>query len=151
MSGLPERYQHYAQLGQPAVQPAAIELYQDRDPVVWVPDAYGQMVPMRRSQAPAPMQPTAPRDLSPQPLLDPIAQRMVAGGIGIGAAGAGVGWGLGQLAAGIALLGVSGLAILVGLMLAATMRGRSITNIRNEQHTHVQQKWLGRTNITNQQ
>jgi hypothetical protein len=73
---------------------------------------------------------------------------MLAGGVGVGAAGAGVGFGLNQLAAGIALMGSSGLAILAALLLAAgSMRGRSVVNVRNE--THVHQKWLGRTEVNN--
>jgi hypothetical protein len=147
MSALPERYQRYAQPAQ-ALRPAEVELYDDRDPIAWVPNAYGEMVPMRRSQLPdAPPRP-APRDLTPQPVLDPLAQRMLAGGVGVGAAGAGVGFGLNQLAAGIALMGSSGLAILAALLLAAgSMRGRSVVNVRNE--THVHQKWLGRTEVNN--
>lgn len=84
MSALPERYQRYAQPGQQPVRYGEIELYADRDPVVWVPDAYGEMVPMRKSQAPHAMQPPPPRDLTPQPLFDPTAQRLLGGGIGGG-------------------------------------------------------------------
>ncbi|WP_435279311.1 hypothetical protein [Streptomyces sp. 1222.5] len=151
MSALPERYQRYAHTGQPALRPTDIQLADDRDPIAWVPDAYGEMVPMRRSQLPH-MPATAPRDLTPQPVLDPVAQRMLAGGAGVGAAGAGVGFGFHELAAGIALMGSSGLAILAGLILAAgSLRGRSVVNVRNEAHTHVHQKWLGRTEVKNQQ
>jgi len=146
MSALPEQYQRYAQLGQPAVHPHAVELHEDRDPVVWVPGAYGEMVPMRRSQLPdAPVRPE-PRDLTPQPLLDPIAQRCIGAGVGIGAAGAGVGYGMGQMFAGIALMGTSGLAILVGLLLAAGMRGRGSVHVHQEVHNHA--RWFGR-NTTN--
>jgi len=152
MSALPERYQRYAHTGQPVIRPAEVELYDDRDPIVYVPDAYGEMVPMRKSQAPAPMQPAQPRDLTPQPLFDPLAQRMLGGGIGAGAAGAGIGFGLNQVAAGIAVMGTSGVVILAALLLAATgLRGRSVVHVRNEQHTHVEQKWFGRTDLTNNQ
>jgi hypothetical protein len=144
VSALPERYQRYAC---PAVvQPAEVELYGETDPVVWVPNAYGDLVPMRKSQAPAPVQATPARDLTPQPLFDPLAQRLLAGGIGIGAAGAGLGFGLGQLAAGIALMGTSGLALLVGLLLAAGMRGGQVTHVRQEVHNHA--RWFGK-NHTN--
>ncbi|WP_079158669.1 hypothetical protein [Streptomyces caniscabiei] len=143
---LPEPYQRYAQLGQPAVRPAEVELYDERDPVVWIPGAYGEMVPVRKSQAPAAVQALPPRDLSPQPLLDPLAQRLLAGGLGVGAAGAGLGFGLGQLAAGIAMMGTSGLALLVGLLLAAGMRGGAVTHVRQEVHNHA--RWFGR-NTTN--
>lgn len=152
MSALPEQYQRYAQLaGQRPVQPAEIQLYDEQDPVVWIPGAYGEMVPVRKSQAPAPMQLPPARDLTPQPLLDPMAQRMIGGGVGIGAAGAGLGWGANQMFAGVALMGTSGLLLLLGLLLAAGMRGRSVVNVRNEQHTHVEQKWFGRNDIRNNQ
>ncbi|MDX3520730.1 hypothetical protein PV725_22715 [Streptomyces scabiei] len=123
-----------------------MELYDDRDPVVWIPGAYGEMVPVRKSQAPAPVPPVPVRDLAPQPLFDPLAQRILAGGLGVGAAGAGLGFGLGQLAAGIALMGSSGLALLVGLLLAAGMRGRSVTHVRQEVHNHA--RWFGKTHTT---
>ncbi|MFF6781419.1 hypothetical protein [Streptomyces sp. NPDC012510] len=143
MSSLPEQYQRYAHPS--VVQHAEVELYEDRDPVVWIPGAYGEMVPVRKSQAPAPVQAPAVRDLSPQPLLDPLAQRLLAGGVGVGAAGAGLGFGFGQLAAGLALMGTSGLALLVGLLLAAGMRGGgSVTHVRQEVHNHA--RWFGKTN-----
>lgn len=144
MSALPEPYQRYAH--PPVVQPAEVELYDDRDPVVWIPGAYGEMVPVRKSQAPAAVLPAPPRDLTPQLLVDPLAQRLLAGGLGVGAAGAGLGFGFGQLAAGLALMGTSGLALLVGLLLAAGMRGGSVTHVRQEVHNHA--KWFGR-NTTN--
>lgn len=142
MSALPEQYQRYAH--QPVVQPSEVELYDDRDPVVWIPGAYGEMVPVRKSQAPAPVPASPARDLAPQSLIDPLAQRLLAGGLGVGAAGAGLGFGLGQLAAGIALMGTSGLALLVGLLLAAGMRGGSVTHVRQEVHNHA--RWFGKTN-----
>ena len=160
MSALPERYRPYAhqaagQQHQPTAiyQPQPIDRYDESPPIAWVADPYN---PARSVAVDARLiqrtEPAPPRDLSPQPLLDPVAQRWLGAGVGVGAAGAGVGWGLGQLAAGIALMGTAGVAILAGLLLAAaSMRGRSITNIHNEAHTHVTQKWLGRTNVTNQQ
>jgi hypothetical protein len=142
---LPESYQRYAQPVPRPVHPAEVELYDDRDPVVWIPGAYGEMVPVRKSQAPAAVQAPPVRDLTPQPLVDPLAQRLLAGGLGVGAAGAGLGFGLGQLAAGLALMGTSGLALLVGLLLAAGLRGGSVT-VRQEVHNHA--RWFGR-NTTN--
>lgn len=144
MTGLPEQYQRYAQPGPSPVRPAQVELYEDRDPVVWIPGAYGEMVPVRKSQAPTTVQVPPVRDLSPQPLFDPLAQRLLAGGLGVGAAGAGLGFGFGQLAAGLALMGTSGLALLVGLLLAAGMRGGSVTHVRQEVHNHA--RWFGKTN-----
>jgi len=146
MSALPERYQRYAQPGQPTVRHGEIELHADRDPVVYVPDAYGEMVPMRRSQVPAFEQRTPARDLTPQPLLDPKAQQLLAGGLGIGAAGAGLGWGAGQMFAGVAMMGTSGLAILLGLLLASqALRRRPTVNIRQEVHQHAR---FGKNHVT---
>lgn len=154
MSALPEQYRRFAQpLGQRPVQPAEVRLYDEADPIVHVahPHDPHRFIEVRRS-ALQPAQPTPPRDLTPQPLFDPIAQRFIGAGVGIGTAGAGVGWGAGQMFAGIALMGTSGLAILLGLLLAAgSMRGRSVVNVRNEQHTHVTQKWFGRNDIRNEQ
>ena len=149
MSALPEQYQRYAQPGQPALQPREVELYDEADPIVHVPDPYNpnRSIAVRRSSL-LTVQPTAPRDLSPQPVLDPRAQRLLAGGVGVGAAGAGVGFGLGQLAAGLAMMGTSGAAILAVLLLAASgVRGRGGVSVRNE--THVHQKWFGRTDVKN--
>src|SRR5690606_22244624 len=75
-----------------APAPAAVELAAERGPVVWVPDAYGRMVPMPKHLAPPPMVRPEPRDLTPLPLLDPVAQRFIGAGIGGGALAAGVGW-----------------------------------------------------------
>jgi hypothetical protein len=147
MSALPERYQSYAHLGQPAVQPREVELYDDRDPIVWTPNAYGEMVQMRRSQLPAYTPAAPPRDLTPQPLFDPQAQRLLAGGIGVGAAGAGLGFGAGQMLAGVAMMGTSGLAILLGLLLAAgALRRRPDVSIHQEVHQHA--RWFGKNEAT---
>src|SRR5690606_1336562 len=59
-----------------------------------------------------------PRDLSPQPLLDPLAQRLLGAGIGGGALSAGVGWGIGQAANGLTGLG-SGALVWIALMFLA--------------------------------
>lgn len=145
MSALPEQYQRYAPSA--VVQPAEVELYGEVDPIVHVVDPYdpNRSVEVRRS-ALQPAVRTPARDLSPQPLFDPLAQRLLAGGLGVGAAGAGLGFGFGQLAAGIALMGTSGLALLVGLLLAASMRAGSVTHVRQEVHQHA--RWFGK-NHTN--
>lgn len=139
MSALPEQYQRYAAQGQRPIHPAEIELYEDRDPIVLVPhpDNPQEYVRVRRS-ALVTATPTPPRDLTPQPLLDPLSQRFIAGGVGIGVAGAGVGWGAGQMFTGIAMMGGSGLAILLGLLLAAggLRASRSTVSIRQEVHNH---------------
>lgn len=143
---VPEPYQRYAHPGPRPVRPAEVELYDERDPVVWIPGAYGEMVPVRKSQAPAAMSVTPARDLSPLPLFDPLAQRMAGAGIGAGAAGAGIGWGFGQAAAGIATVGGTS-AVVVMLALWLLARGaRPSVHVRQEVHNHA--RWFGR-NTTN--
>lgn len=155
ISNLPEQYRRYARTAlehdqQPVSGP--VELYGEREPVVWVPGAFGGMVPVRKSEAPEPMQLPVPRDLSPQPLLDRTAQRLLGGGIGSGVAL----WGGGQFLAGAGqfVSGLSGMGAL--LFFLALAGGRALlmgggARIHNEQHTHVHQKWFGRANVTNQQ
>ena len=105
-----------------------MELYGERVPVVWVPDAYGRMVPMPKHLAPPPILATPPRDLTPLPLLDPIAQRFIGAGIGGGALSAGVGYGIGQIVSAAAGFG-SGAAMWIALIvLALRMPARTITN-----------------------
>lgn len=149
MNSLPEQYQRYAQPAPYPVHPAAVELYGERQPAVREPSVWVESaddpnlmvrIPKRYVQAVARSE---PRDLTPQPLFDPLAQRLLAGGLGVGAAGAGLGFGFGQLAAGLALMGTSGLALLVGLLLAAGMRGRPVTHVRQEVHNHA--RWFGKT------
>lgn len=144
-SPLPDPYRPYATPGPYSVRPMQVELHDEADPIVHVPDPYDptRFVAVRRS-AIQPVTATPARDLTPQPVLDPLAQRLLAGGVGVGAAGAGLGFGLGQLAAGIALMGTSGLAVLVGLLLAARVLGpRQVTNVR--QTVHNQASWFGHT------
>lgn len=145
MSALPEQYQRYAQPGQRPVHPAAVELYNEADPIVHVPDPYNpnRSVEVRRS-ALQPATPTPPRDLTPQPLFDPIAQRMLCGGVGGGTLGAGAGWGAAQLLNAVAGAG-TGLLVLALLLLAArTMGGRSVTNIQVHNHN----RGFGRSTTT---
>jgi hypothetical protein len=140
MSALPEQYRKYAAPhGQHhTVQPAAIELYDDADPIVHVVDPYNpnQSIAVRRS-ALLPVQPTPARDLTPQPLFDPLAQRMAGGGVGAGAAGAGIGWGIGQAAAGIATIGgTTALVAMLALWLLARA-GRGRVHVHQEVHQHA--------------
>lgn len=154
-SNLPEQYRRYVRTAvEEELQPVSgpVELYDEREPVVWVPGAYGGMVPVRKSQAPSPVQLAAPRDLSPQPLLDRTAQRLLGGGVGSGVAL----WGAGKFLAGASqfVSSLSGMGAL--LFFLAIAGGRALlmgggARIHNEQHTHVHQKWLGRTNVNNQQ
>lgn len=126
-----------------------VELARERGPVKWVPDAYGRMVPMPAEHVPPLPARTEPRDLAPIPLIDPVAQRFVAAGIGVGTAGAGVGWGFGQALAGLALGGTSGLLFLAAfLLLTFNARGRARTVMHIRQETHIHQKWGGRTSAS---
>lgn len=153
MSALPEQYRKYAAPhGQHLVHPHVVELYDEADPIVHVPDPYNpnRSVAVRRSQL-QPMARPEPRDLAPLPLFDPLAQRMAGAGIGAGAAGAGVGWGIGQAAAGIATIGgTTAVVVMLALWLFARA-GRTVVKVHNEAHTHVEQRWFGRTDVTNNQ
>lgn len=151
MSAVPEQYRKYATpLGQSPVYPREVELYGEADPIVHVPDPYdpNRSVEVRRS-ALQPATPTPPRDLTPQPLFDPLAQRMFGAGAGAGVAGAGVGWGIGQAAAGIASIGGTTAAVVMLALWLLARAGRPSVRVHNEAHTHVTQKWLGRTNVRN--
>lgn len=145
MSALPERYQRYAQPGPRPVH-GEVELQAERDPIVWVPDAYGEMVPMRRSHAPVLPAATPPRDLTPQPVLDPLAQRMAAAGVGAGAAGAGVGWGIGQAAAGVASIGGSTAVVAMLVLWLLARASQPSVQVRQTVHNHA--RWFGK-NTTN--
>ncbi|MFB7285458.1 hypothetical protein [Actinacidiphila glaucinigra] len=80
----------------------------------------------------------APRDLTPQPLIDPLALRLLFGGIGVGAAGAGLGWGAGQVVAGVAALISSGALLAAALLLALVrlLGSGSSTSTHTETHIH---------------
>jgi hypothetical protein len=123
-----------------------VELYGERPAIVWVPDAYGQMVPMPKHLAPAPMQPMAPRDLTPQPLFDPKAQRIAAGGI----LGAGVGWGAGQVVSAAAGLGVGTAAFIFFSLLLLRLAPAAVsrTTIQNTTHVTNTNRGFGRSNTT---
>ncbi|MDX3343718.1 hypothetical protein PV409_37850 [Streptomyces sp. ME02-6979.5a] len=121
-------------------QPAPLTPYGERPAIVYVPDAYGQMVPMLRDHAPAPMQPTPPRDLTPQPLIDPRAQVIAAGGV----FAAGAGWGVGQALSALAGLGSGALmwlaiAIVAAKMAPAVSRTSNVTNVTNTN------RWFGKS------
>ncbi|MEU3242034.1 hypothetical protein [Streptomyces sp. NPDC006875] len=103
-----------------APTPAAVELAVERGPVVWVPDAYGRMVPMPKHLAPPPVVMPEPRDLTPLPLLDPIAQRFVGAGFGGGALAAGVGYGVGEVVS--AAAGISGGALVWVAVIVLALR-----------------------------
>ncbi len=144
---LPEKCQRYAQPGPHPVDLGAVELYGEADPIVHVPDPYdpNRSVAVRRSQL-QPMARPEPRDLTPQPLIDPLAQRMAGAGVGAGAAGAGVGWGIGQAAAGIATIGgTTAMVVMLALWLLARA-GRQSVEVRQTVHNHA--SWFGRNTTT---
>lgn len=144
---VPEQYQRYAR---PAVvQPAEVELYSERQPAVREPSVWVESaddpnlmvrIPKRYVQT---MPRSEPRDLTPQPLIDPLAARMAGAGIGAGAAGAGIGWGIGQAAAGIATFGgTTAVVVMLALWLLARA-GRASVHVHQEVHNHA--SWFGRT------
>lgn len=138
---VPEKYQRYVEAGEVGVvRPRAVELHGEGDPIVYIPDAYGQLVPMRKSQAPQPMVRPEPRDLTPQPLFDPLAQRMAGAGVGAGAAGAGIGWGIGQAAAGIATIGGTTAVVVMLALYFLARAGRP--NVRVTQTVHQHASWF---------
>lgn len=123
--------------------PSAVVPATERE-VVWVPDAYGRgMVPITRDLAPPLPERTPPRDLTPAPLIDPRAQVLAAGGIGIGAAG----WGVGQLLNALAGVGSGALLAVALLVLAARMPKRTggDTHIHTTHHTHNRNTWFGKS------
>ncbi|MDT3396151.1 hypothetical protein RKE29_05765 [Streptomyces sp. B1866] len=146
--------------GMPVPLSGPVELHTERaersGPVVWVPDAYGRMVPMPKDQiirpAAAVPVPVAPPAAGPR--VDPVAQRLVGGA----ALAAGTGWGtsmvLDQLTA-----SATGLGLLLGAYvlnkLAGPRGGRGDTHITTITTTHhVTNRWWGRstthTHIRNQ-
>ncbi|MFH9128939.1 hypothetical protein ACH4KC_12140 [Streptomyces griseoaurantiacus] len=130
-----------------APAPAAVELAAERGPVVWVPDAYGRMVPMPKHLAPPPMVRPEPRDLTPLPLLDPVAQRFIGAGIGGGALAAGVGWGVGEVinaAAGF----TSGAAMWIALtVLAWRMPARALADGRRGSTVNIRKAVIKRSHF----
>ncbi|WPO69938.1 hypothetical protein [Streptomyces sp. KN37] len=149
-SNLPEQYRRYVADDQQPLT-GKVELSSEREAAVWVPGAYGGMVAVRKSQVPAPLERKPVRDLTPQPLFDPVAQRL----LGVGLGGGTLLWGGGMFLAGASqfvssLSGASALLFFMAIAGARAVLGsRGGTYVRSEQHTHVHQKWLGRTNISN--
>ncbi|MET8023841.1 hypothetical protein [Streptomyces avermitilis] len=126
---------------------SAMEPYGERGPVVWVPDAYGRLVPMPKHLAPAPMLRPEPRDLSPLPLLDPIAQRLIGAGIGGGALSGGLGYGIGQVISAAAGFG-SGAAMWIALLvIALRMPARAITDGRTGSTVHIRKAVIKRNHF----
>ncbi|MDT0469679.1 hypothetical protein [Streptomyces gibsoniae] len=122
-----------------------VQLAAERGPVVYVAGAYGGFVAVRREDLPtlpAPL-PLAPVAQGP----DPLAQRMLAAGLGGGALSAGVGFGLGQLLNALAGVG-SGVALLAVLLAAARIippaRGGGDVHVTQ----HITSRWWGRSTGT---
>ncbi|MFI2349716.1 hypothetical protein ACH492_22215 [Streptomyces sp. NPDC019443] len=156
---MPEPYSPPQQAGQrhtmpgwsaPLVQPAQVELYGERR-VAYVQSADNPNVSVAiDARLLQPQIAPQPRDLTPQPLLDPMAQRMGCGGI----LAAGVGWGGGQLLIGAGQLfnaaAAAGTVVawIVGALIVAritsTLRSAG-THIHNEQHVHNHNKWWGKS------
>ncbi|MCX4590284.1 hypothetical protein OG819_11065 [Streptomyces sp. NBC_01549] len=107
--------------------PVAMDPYAERQPVVWVPDAYGRMVPMPKHLAPPAVVAPAPRDLTPLPLLDPVAQRLMGAGIGGGALSAGAGYGIGEVINAAAGFSGGALIWIALVVLALRTPARAIT------------------------
>ncbi|MCA1223471.1 hypothetical protein LCE31_34950, partial [Streptomyces sp. 8L] len=96
---------------------APIPVGPDHDPIVYVPNAYGELTPMLRSQIPQTI-PMAPvRDLAPRSVIDPRAQLLAGGGI----AAAGLGWGASELLSAAAGAGAGTIAFLAAVVLAVRM------------------------------
>ncbi|MFF7902732.1 hypothetical protein ACFZCV_28705 [Streptomyces sp. NPDC007920] len=126
---------------------AAVELASERGPVVWVPDAYGRMVPMSKRLAPPPMPRLEPRDLTPLPLVDPIAQRFLGAGLGGGALAAGVGYGIGEVISAAAGF-TSGAAMWIALaVLAWRMPVRAVADGRRGSTVNIRKAVIKRNHF----
>ncbi|MFB8247517.1 hypothetical protein ACFC5X_21040 [Streptomyces sp. NPDC055952] len=133
---------------QPFQTPAQgpVELYGERVPVVWVPDAYGRMVPMPKHLAPPPMPVPEPRDLTPLPLLDPVAQRFLGAGLGGGALAAGAGYGVGEVVNAAAGFG-SGAAMWIALAVLAWRLPGRVANGRNGSTVNIRKAVIKRSHF----
>lgn len=96
-----------------------VEMYGDPSRVVYVPGPGGRMVAVLRDHLPAAVPVHVPRDLSPQPLIDPRAQIVAAGGV----LAAGAGWGVGQALSALSGVG-SGMLLLLVVVVVALRVGR---------------------------
>ncbi|WP_373569188.1 hypothetical protein [Streptomyces sp. FXY-T5] len=123
-----------------------VELYAERVPVVWVPDAYGRMVPMPKHLAPPPMPVPEPRDLTPLPLLDPVAQRFLGAGLGGGALAAGAGYGVSEVVNAAAGFG-SGAAMWIALAVLAWRLPGRVANGRNGSTVNIRKAVIKRSHF----
>lgn len=128
----------------PIVQPAAVELSGERR-VAYVQSADNPNVSVAiDARLLQPFQPAPARDLSPQPLLDPVAARMGCAGIGGGVFAAGVGWGAAQVLS-AAASSITGLAVLAAILVAARAIGGRGSSTHIEQHVHNHNRWFGKS------
>ncbi|MFE1357483.1 hypothetical protein [Streptomyces harbinensis] len=101
------------------------------EPMVWVPGPGNGFVAVPRSLLPAdyftPPAPAPPARGGIAASIDPRAQVLAAGGLGIGAAG----WGLGQILSAMAGLGTAGLAALALAAVVARMPRPGTTTADN--------------------
>lgn len=117
--------------------------------VVYVPGPDGVMVAVLREHLPTAPAVHQPRDLTPQPLFDPRAQRIAAGGLLTGGAGWGAGQlllGAGQLVSAAAGLGSlvmwAAIAVVASRIAPAILGGGRPTTVHN---TTVHNRWFGRS------
>ncbi|WP_330480355.1 hypothetical protein [Streptomyces sp. NBC_00724] len=127
----------------------AVRLHGEQGTVVYVPGPEGRMVAVLREHLPTAPVAYQPRDLTPQPLFDPRAQRLAAGGLLAGGAGFGAGQlliGAGQVVSAVAGLGsvVMWVAIaVVASRLAPALLGTG--RPATVHHTTVNNRWFGRS------
>lgn len=122
-----------------------VEVYDQAQPAVWVPSAVDPnvMVPVAKQYV-LPAQPAAPRDLTPQPLVDPRAQVIAASGV----FAAGAGWGVGQVLTPL-VAGGTGLFMWIAIAIVAarvTGGGRASTIVHKTVHNH--NRWWGRSHTS---
>ncbi|MFJ8760984.1 hypothetical protein [Streptomyces cyaneofuscatus] len=117
--------------------------------VVYVPGPDGSMVAVLREHLPTAPAIYQPRDLTPQPLFDPRAQRIAAGGLLAG----GAGWGAGQLLLGAGQLvsaaaGLGSLVMWAAIAVVATRIAPTILGAGRPATVHnttVHNRWFGRS------
>ncbi|MFD7922524.1 hypothetical protein ACFV3R_25270 [Streptomyces sp. NPDC059740] len=122
-----------------------------REPVIYIPDAYGRMVPMPKSHFTAvPAAAPAPAP-APRTGVDPRAQILLA----TGPAAAGIGWGVGEAVNAASGVGTGTALVLAAAVLAAKVFGRkTINHVVNTTtvNANVSASWWGKasapTNVT---
>lgn len=135
-----------ASWGEPVLDP-----FGQREPVVYVLDAYGRSVPMLKAHYQPQTDPTPPRDLEPRG-VDPKAQRLAAGGV----LAAGAGWGVGEAVNAAAGLGTGSLIALAALVVAwkvgPAIGRKTVNHVTNTTTLNVNatntSRWFGRSTTT---